>query len=86
VLGRDLKSADFLRRGRDCLRAAGKATWRAGDRNAITLTKEATLRVVLIAMKKGAKLREHQASGPITIQAASGSLPRTLLINAEIVL
>lgn len=49
-------------------------TWRGGDRNAITLTKEPTLRVVLIAMKKGATLREHQTSGPITIQAVSGSL------------
>lgn len=49
-------------------------TWRTGDRNAITLTKEPTLRLVLIALKKGAKLHEHQASGPVTIQAVSGSL------------
>ncbi len=49
-------------------------TWRSSDRNAITLTKEPHLRVVLIAMKKGARLHEHQASGPITIQAASGAL------------
>ena len=49
-------------------------TWRSSDRNAITLTKEPHLRVVLIAMKKGARLHEHQATGPITIQAVSGSL------------
>jgi quercetin dioxygenase-like cupin family protein len=49
-------------------------TWRTGDRNAITLTKALTLRVVLIALKKGAKLHEHQASGPVTIQAVSGAL------------
>ena len=49
-------------------------TWRSSDRNAITLTKEPHLRVVLIAMKKGARLHEHRASGPLTIQAASGSL------------
>ena len=49
-------------------------TWSAGERNAITLTKEPTLRLVLIALKKGAKLHEHQAGGPITIQALSGSL------------
>lgn len=48
--------------------------WRSSDRNAITLTKEPHLRVVLIAMKKGARLHEHRASGPITIQAVSGSL------------
>ena len=49
-------------------------TWRSSDRNAITLTKEPHLRVVLIALKKGARLHEHQAGGPITIQAAAGSL------------
>ena len=49
-------------------------TWCSSDRNAIALTKEPHLRVVVIAMKKGARLQEHQASGPITIQAASGSL------------
>ena len=49
-------------------------TWRSSDRNAITLTKEPHLRVVLTALKKGARLHEHQATGPITIQAVSGSL------------
>lgn len=53
-------------------------TWRTGDRNAITLIKEPTLRLVLIALKKGAKLHEHQASGPVTIQAVSGSLRLTI--------
>lgn len=31
-------------------------TWRSSDRNAITLTKESNLRVVLIVMKKGARM------------------------------
>jgi quercetin dioxygenase-like cupin family protein len=49
-------------------------TWRSSDRNAITLTKDAALRVVLIAMKIGARLHEHQAAGPVILQAVSGSL------------
>lgn len=51
-----------------------ESTWRSSDRNAITLTKEPHLRVVLIAMKTGARLHEHQATGPVTIQAVSGLL------------
>jgi quercetin dioxygenase-like cupin family protein len=58
-------------------------TWRTGDRNAITLIKEPTLRLVLIALKKGAKLHEHQAGGPITIQAVSGSLRLTIAGRAS---
>jgi quercetin dioxygenase-like cupin family protein len=49
-------------------------TWRSGDRNAVTLTKDAALRLVLVAMKAGARLHEHQAAGPITVQAISGSV------------
>lgn len=53
-------------------------TWRTGDRNAITLTKGPTLRVVLIVLKKGATLHEHQVGGPITIQAIAGSCRLTI--------
>jgi quercetin dioxygenase-like cupin family protein len=37
-----------------------------------TLVKEPDLRIVLMALKAGAKLKEHQASGPISIQALDG--------------
>jgi quercetin dioxygenase-like cupin family protein len=53
-------------------------TWRTGDRNSITLTKGPTLRVVLIVLKKGATLHDHQVGGPITIQAISGSCRLTI--------
>lgn len=53
-------------------------TWRSGDRNAITLTKGPTLRVVLIVLKKGATPHEHQVGGPITIQAIAGSCRLTI--------
>ena len=48
--------------------------WLSGNRNAITLVKELSLRVVLTIMKKGAKLEEHQASGALTFQVLSGML------------
>ena len=60
-------------REEDLERLKQKPAWHSGDRNAITLTKEPHLRVVLVAMKKGARLHEHRASGPTTIQATSGS-------------
>ncbi len=49
-------------------------TWRASGRNAITLTKEPTLRLVLMLLGKGTKLHEHQAAGPLTLHVLSGSV------------
>ena len=46
--------------------------WVSGNRNAITLVKEPSLRVVLTIMGKGAKLHEHQAAGPFTFHLLSG--------------
>ncbi len=48
--------------------------WISGSRNAITLVKEPALRVVLTVLKKGARLEEHQAGGPLTFQVLSGSV------------
>ena len=41
-------------------------------RRAETLVKTANLRVILVTMKAGAELAEHDAPGPITIHALSG--------------
>ena len=49
-------------------------TYRSGDRNAKTLAKEPDLRVVLTVLKEGARLREHQAPGPVAVQTISGRL------------
>ena len=46
--------------------------WRSGSRNAITLTKEPTLRLVLMLLGKGTTLHEHQAAGPLTLHVLSG--------------
>jgi quercetin dioxygenase-like cupin family protein len=48
--------------------------WQAGDRNARTLSKKPHLRVVLMALKSGARLDKHEAPGPITIHALAGRL------------
>lgn len=46
----------------------------AGGRCARTLVKEADLRVVLVALRDGARLDEHRAPGPITIQTLAGHI------------
>jgi quercetin dioxygenase-like cupin family protein len=45
-----------------------------GDPSGRTLVKEPDLRIVLFALRAGARLREHQASGPISIQVLEGSI------------
>ncbi len=49
-------------------------SWLQGDRDSKTLVKQPALRVLLTALKAGARLTEHQAAGPTTIQALSGLL------------
>jgi quercetin dioxygenase-like cupin family protein len=49
-------------------------TWRLSRRNAITLTKEPSLRVVLMLLGKGTKISEHQAARPLTFHVLSGSV------------
>jgi quercetin dioxygenase-like cupin family protein len=49
-----------------------ESTWRTSGRNAITLTKEPTLRLVLLLLGKGTTMPEHQTPGPLTLQVLSG--------------
>jgi quercetin dioxygenase-like cupin family protein len=62
------------RLGEQLERLRREPAWRAGDRNAITLVKTPALRVVLLAVKEGARLQEHRAEGSVTIQVISGSV------------
>ncbi|GAC1324159.1 MAG: hypothetical protein NVSMB22_12650 [Chloroflexota bacterium] len=39
-----------------------------------TLVKEPDLRIVLMALRNGARLEEHETSGPVSIQAIEGRL------------
>ncbi len=51
-----------------------EATWQHGDRNAKTLVKEPAFRLVLIALRAGSRMEEHQAPGRISIQTLTGRL------------
>jgi quercetin dioxygenase-like cupin family protein len=46
--------------------------WVSGSRNAITLVMQPALRVVLTILKNGARLTEHHAGAPLTLQVLSG--------------
>ncbi len=48
--------------------------WQEGGRNAITLRKGEGLNVVLLVMKKGDRLDEHPAPGPITLSVHEGRI------------
>ena len=52
----------------------GEPAWARGDRNAKTLVKEPDFRLVLVALKAGARLEEHRAPGRISIQTLEGRL------------
>jgi quercetin dioxygenase-like cupin family protein len=51
-----------------------EAAWQQGDRNARTLVKQPGLRIVLTLMKGGARLRDHRAPGPISVQTLAGHI------------
>jgi quercetin dioxygenase-like cupin family protein len=48
--------------------------WQRGERNAITLAKEPNLRVVLTALKHGARVQEHQVDTQFTLQVLEDHL------------
>jgi quercetin dioxygenase-like cupin family protein len=49
-------------------------TWRTSGRDAITLTKEPALRLVLMLLSKGTTLSEHKAAGSLVLHVLSGSV------------
>lgn len=49
-------------------------SWQRGDRNGRTLVEEAGLRVTLIGMKAGTKIKEHQTDGWVTIHTTAGRI------------
>jgi quercetin dioxygenase-like cupin family protein len=48
--------------------------WQSQDRHARSLVKDEALNVLLMVLKKGAKLREHHTEGPIAVHLVSGSI------------
>ena len=63
-----------LRLSEQLERLGREPTWRTSGRNAITLVKEPTLRVVLMLLGKGTRISEHQAAGSLTFHVLSGSV------------
>jgi quercetin dioxygenase-like cupin family protein len=49
-------------------------SYRRGSPTGRTLVKEPDLRIVLMALKAGARQEEHRASGPISVHALQGVL------------
>lgn len=48
--------------------------WISSDRNAITVFKSDGMRIVLIALHKGAKMARHTANGMISVQVLEGEM------------
>lgn len=48
--------------------------WKDGKRNAITVFKTNGLRIVLIALHKGAEMARHVADGIISVQVLEGNM------------
>ena len=51
-----------------------ESTWRTSGRDAMTLTRKAALRLVLMLLSKGTKLAEHKTPGPMVLHVLSGSM------------
>ena len=54
-------------------RLRGEPDWTSGKRS-ITLTKDGSLRVVLMALRAGASLEEHGAASAVTVHVLEGSV------------
>jgi quercetin dioxygenase-like cupin family protein len=55
-------------------RLKSRPEWTSGDRSAVSLVKDDALNVLLMVLKKGARLHEHHTRGPIVVQVLSGSI------------
>ena len=51
-----------------------ESAWKDGKKNAITVFKTDRLRIVLIALHKGAEMARHTADGIISVQVLEGKL------------
>lgn len=49
-----------------------ETTWKGSDRNAITVFKTNGMRIVLVALHKGAEMTKHKAEGIISVQVLEG--------------
>jgi quercetin dioxygenase-like cupin family protein len=52
--------------------------WSSHQRSAVTLLKDAGMRVVLVGIHKGAAIEPHKAEGPISVHLLSGAIRVTV--------
>ena len=63
-----------------------EAAWKESDRNTITVFKTNGMRIVLIALHKGAEMATHTANGIISVQVLEGQMkftadPQTVVLS-----
>lgn len=51
-----------------------ESTWNESDRNAITIFKSTTMRIVLMGLHQDAVLKPHKANGVISVQVLEGKI------------
>ena len=51
-----------------------ETTWKDSDRNAITIFKSATMRIVLMGLNEHAELKPHKANGVISVHVLEGKI------------
>ncbi len=55
--------------------------WKSGMEDGITLAKYPHMRVVLVALKKGIRMKEHAVQGPMSLFVVSGKV--TLIVEKQ---
>jgi quercetin dioxygenase-like cupin family protein len=55
-------------------RLTAEPEWSRHDRNAVTLAKSSSFRVVLVALRGGAQVGEDEAHGPMSVQVVRGAV------------
>jgi len=55
-------------------RLTAEPEWSGRDRNALTLAKSSSFRVVLVALRGGARVGEDEAHGPMSVQVFRGAV------------
>ncbi len=55
--------------------------WKSGVEDGITLAKYPHMRVVLVALKKGIRMKEHAVQGPMSLFVVSGKV--TLIVEKQ---
>ena len=58
----------------EAARLKAKPEWSSANRLAVSLVKDDALNILLMVLKKGARLEEHRTKGPIAVHVLSGSV------------